>query len=104
MLSFHALPHRVDGDKEYCTHRVDVVEKEIETIPICTNYTNMMRGINVQDQYKSVYSCQVGTYKWWHMVFMSLLNSITINIFIIHKATCSHFDLEQTLSHLEFQM
>jgi hypothetical protein len=44
--------------------RVGHVRKAVETSPMHYQYTRYMRGVDVADQLRDEYSCQVRTHKW----------------------------------------
>jgi hypothetical protein len=45
------------------------VRKALETSPMHYQYTTYMRGVDVADQLREEYTCQVRTQKWWHRLF-----------------------------------
>lgn len=74
---------------------------ELSTSPIHLEYTTYMRGVDVADQLRGEYSCQVRSHKWWHRIFFFLLDTTMVNGYILHCH--SSMGLAQPpMSHLEF--
>jgi hypothetical protein len=47
-------------------------------------YTTFMRGVNVTDQLQALYSSQSQSHKWWHWIFLALLDIAEVNIYIMY--------------------
>ena len=62
-----------------------------------------MRGVDVSDQLRGEYSCQVRSHKWWHRLFFFLLDTAKVNSWIIHKFFAKR-DGQKALEHVQFTM
>ena len=62
-----------------------------------------MRGVDVSDQLRGEYSCQVRSHKWWHRLFFFLLDTARVNSWIIHKSFAKR-DGQKALEHVQFTM
>ena len=82
MLSSFGLPTTADGSKVYC-------RKIINGVPKSPNH--IMRSIDIANQVRGVYSCEISIHKWWHRLFFFLLDNTVVNIFLMHKIACESF-------------
>ena len=60
-------------------------QKEFYTSPILLEYQKHMRGVDLIDQHRVAYSSQLQTRKWWHRLFIFVLDSSIGNSYILYK-------------------
>jgi hypothetical protein len=85
LLSTHSPPTPAPGMKVKVPRRRGAVRKRINTSPVLKEYTTYMRGVDVADQLREVYTCRRATHKWWHRLFFFLLDTTICNMYIIYK-------------------
>ena len=73
------------------------------TSPIHLEYTMKMRGVDVNDQLRASYTTFTRSKKWWHRIFMFLLDVAITNLWILHKYLCVALE-KKAMTHLEFMM
>jgi hypothetical protein len=104
LLSSHANPlprdplHPDTVPRTVCGRKIHV-----PTSPVHLAYTTWMRGVDVSDQLRGEYSCQVRSHKWWHRLFFFMVDTCRVNSWIIHKSWCKSAG-KRPLDHLEFTM
>jgi hypothetical protein len=104
LLSTHANPLSIDPlHPETVPRQQGSQRMQIPTSPILKAYTKWMRGVDVSDQLRGEYSCQVRSHKWWHRLFFFLLDTSRVNSWIIHKS-CSRQGGKKALEHVDFTM
>ena len=57
---------------------------EFPTSPILLLYQAGMRGVDIVDQQRQEYSTQLHSHKWWHRIFMFILDSQLLNSYILY--------------------
>lgn len=65
-------------------------------------YNKCMGGVDLFDQYKSFYSIQQKSRRWWLKFFYYLLDSCIVNSFINYNCT-TNFKKPKGLTHLQFR-
>ena len=60
----------------------------IPTSSQLVEYITWMRGVDVADQLRASYSCQVQSHIWWHHIFFFLLDLTVVNMYIIYLECC----------------
>ena len=71
LLSTHAVLVDLPGDSTSTVlRRTGAVRNLIPTSPIHLKYTTYMHGVDVADQLRASYSCQIRSHKWWHRIFL----------------------------------
>lgn len=104
LLSTHASPVSHDSSNPDTVPRtIRGCKIEIPTSPVHKAYTTWMRGVDVSDQLRGEYSCQVRSHKWWHRFFFFLLDTARVNSWIFHKA-CTRNAGKEALEHVQFTM
>jgi hypothetical protein len=104
LLSTHANPLSTDANNPKTVPRRDGAQRrEIPTSPVHKAYTKWMRGVDVSDQLRGEYRCQVRSHKWWHRLFFFLLDMARINSWIMHKC-CTRRAGKKALEHVNFTM
>lgn len=78
-------------------------KREIPTSPVHKAYTTWMFDVDVSDQLRGEYSCQVRSHKWWHCLFFFMIDRCQVNSRIIYKSYCKRAR-KQPLDHLELTM
>jgi hypothetical protein len=48
-----------------------------------------MRGVDVQDALRALYTVQIATKRWWTRLYFFGLDSILTNSFILYKEVCA---------------
>ena len=73
LILTHALPIQAPCEFPMITvpRWNSAVQNGIPTSPVVLKYTMDMRGVDVADQLRASFSCQVWSHKWWHHVFFS---------------------------------
>ena len=77
--------------------------KSIPASPPQQEYPMYMRGVDIQDQLRGTHSTQIFTKKWWHRIYIFLLDTALTNTFIMHKHVCTEKGLK-SLDHKTFQL
>ncbi len=62
-----------------------------------------MCGVDVTNQLRGSYACQVYTHTWWHRLLLFLLDTTCANMWILHKQECSWKGVPWS-AHLDFQL
>lgn len=75
--------------------------KQVPTSPIHLEYTSKMRGVDVNDQLRGVYTTLTKSHKWWHRLFFFLLDVGITNSYIMHQHLSVHF-LKKPKTHMNF--
>jgi hypothetical protein len=92
LLSTHAVlvpPEGVELPK--VVQRVRGMEAEVDTSPMQKEYTDNMRGVDVANHTRDVYSSQTRSHKWWHRLFRFLIDTSTTNSFKIYNGLCDDY-------------
>jgi hypothetical protein len=84
--------------------RNGAVRENIPTSPMLVEYTTFMRGVDVADQLRASYSSQIWSHKWWHRIFMALLDITEVNIYIMYLDRCKQVrnPKKTPMTHLQF--
>jgi hypothetical protein len=64
------------------------IREEIPTSPMLLEYTTYMRGIDVADQLRTSYSSLSRSKKWWHRIFLAILNVTEVNMYTMYLDRC----------------
>jgi hypothetical protein len=84
--------------------RNGAIREEIQTSPVHFEYTKHMRGVFVADQLRASYSCQNRSHKWWHRVFLFLIDMTVVNMFIMYSNECKNGEHPpRPMTHLQFR-
>jgi hypothetical protein len=73
------------------------------TSPMHLEYTTHMRGVDVADQLHASYSTQNRIHKWWHRIFVFLLDMTVVNMYIIYLVECE-MQSKPPFTHLQFRV
>jgi hypothetical protein len=105
LLSTHARPVVVEGEERPTVPRRNgAIREAIPTSPVHLEYTTHMRGVDVADQLRSNYSCQVRTHKWWHRIFYFLLDMSVVNMYLMYLECWKKFPIgTRPMAHLQFR-
>lgn len=76
------------GEDSYAGRWVGRERIEFPTSPILLQYQAGMRGVDLVDQQRQEYSTQLHSHKWWHRIFMFVLDSQLLNSYILYA--CDH--------------
>jgi hypothetical protein len=104
LLSTHAPPI-MPGNPRDCTvpRRDGALRPDIPTSPVLQEYTKNMRGLDVADHIRGNYTYQVRTHKWWHRIYMFLLDLSTTQIYLYYLEILKKLDkLHEAITHLQF--
>lgn len=63
------------------------------TSPILLQYQSNMRGVDIVDQEVQEYTVQFRSHKWWHKLFMFVLDSSLVNTYVMYEAHCVELGL-----------
>lgn len=98
-IGFPCMPH------DEVPHRNGVVREKVPTSSMLVEYTNFMRGIDVINQLWASYSSQSLGHKWWHRIFLALLDITKVNIYIIYLDRCKQGSnpKKNPMMHLHFK-
>jgi hypothetical protein len=105
LLSTHARLVVVEGEERpTIPRRNGAIQEAIPTSPVHLEYTTHMRGVDVADQLRSNYSCQVRTHKWWHRIFYFLLDMSVVNMYLMYLECWKKFPIgTRPMAHLQFR-
>lgn len=84
-LSTHASPISVNCFTQRWIHGRHVL---LPTCPVILEYITHMRGIDVVDHRRANYTCQLRTRKWWHRIFLFLVDSSIGNAYVLYDLDC----------------
>jgi hypothetical protein len=63
-----------------------------------------MHGVDVANQLRSNYSCQVRIHKWWHRIFYFLLDMSVVNMYLMYLKCWKKFPIgTRPMVHLQFR-
>ena len=74
------------GEDSFAGRWVGRERVEFPTSPILLQYQAGMRGMDLVDQQCQEYTTQLHSHKWWHRVFMFILDSQLLNSHILYAA------------------
>jgi hypothetical protein len=105
ILSTHAQPIGFPCKPvDVVPRRNGPVCEEIQSSPMHKEYTTYMRGIDVADQLRASYSCQVRSHKWWHRIFYFLLDMTIVNMYIMYLSILGRQRIRKVpITHLQFR-
>jgi hypothetical protein len=105
LLSSHAQPIGFPCQPvDVVPHRNGAIRDEIHSSPMHKEYTTYMRGVDVADQLRASYSCQVRSHKWWHCIFYFLLDMTIVNMYIMYLSILGRQRLRKVpITHLQFR-
>jgi hypothetical protein len=68
-------------------------------------YTTFMRGVDVANQLQALYSLQSKSHKWWHRIFLALLDIAKANIYIMYLDLCKQGPNQKKnpMTHLQYK-
>jgi hypothetical protein len=103
LLSTHTRPVVLEGEEiPTVLRRNGAIREAIPTSLVCLEYTTHMRGVDVADQLRSNYSCQVRTHKWWHRIFYFLLDMSVVNMYLMYLECWKKFPIgTRPMAHLQ---
>jgi hypothetical protein len=85
-------------------HRNGAIREGIQTSHVHFEYMKHMRGVDVVDQLQASYSNQNQSHKWWHGVFLFLIDMTVINMFIMYLDECKNGEHPlRPMTHLQFR-
>jgi hypothetical protein len=80
------------------------IREEIQSCPMHKEYTTYMRGVDVADQLRASYSCQVRSHKWWHRIFYFLVDMTLVNMYIMYMSILARERIKKVpITHLQFR-
>lgn len=109
LISTHSNPIQAPCERVVTVPRRNgVVREQVQTSPVLLEYTTHMRGVDVADQLRASYSCQVRSHKWWHRIFFFLLDVSVVNMYVIYLDCVAHHNLHRRIpippmTHLQFK-
>jgi len=103
LLSTSKVPLSFPCEVVQVPRRVGQHVYQIPTSPVHLEYTMYMQGVDVADQLRGSYSCQVRSHKWWHHLFYFLIDTTVVNMWILHKEFLARNRHEkESLIHFKF--
>ena len=72
------------GEDSYAGRWVGRERVQFPTSPILLQYQARMRGVDLVDQQHQEYSTQLHSHKWWHRIFIFVLDSQLLNAYILY--------------------
>lgn len=85
LLSTHAESIPQPGERPFVWRKIGGKNKKVRIGPMHLQYTRNMRGVDIADQLRTVYSSLTRSHKWWHHLFFYLLGTTVCNTWIIHS-------------------
>ena len=83
--------------------RNGAVQEQVLTSSIHLEYTMHMRGVDVANELRALYSTQYQSHIWSHRVFFFLTDMTVLNMYLIYLNKCKNRDPPKTpLNHLQF--
>lgn len=74
------------GEDSYAGRWVRRERIDFPTSPILLQYQAGMQGVDIVDQQRQEYSTQLHSHKWWHRIFLFVLDLQLLNSYILY--TC----------------
>lgn len=71
-------------ENAYAGRWVQRKREEFPTSPILLQYQRSMRGVDLVDQQRQEYSVQLHSHKWWHRLFLFILDSSLLNSYVLY--------------------
>jgi hypothetical protein len=104
LLSTHAQPIGFPCQPVDVVPRQNgAIREEIQSSPMHKEYTTYMHGVDVVDQLRASYSCQVRSHKWWHPIFYFLLDMKIVNMYIMYLSILDRQRQKKVpITHLQF--
>jgi hypothetical protein len=106
LISTHAKPIGFPCmPRNEVPRRNEPIWEEIPTSPILLEYTTYMRRVDVADQLRASYSSQSRSKKWWHRIFLAMLDVTEVNIYIMYLDRCRQGPnpVRHPMKHLQFK-
>jgi hypothetical protein len=105
LLSTHAPPITPGNPRDCTIPRRDGARRpDIPTSPVLQEYTTNMRRVDVADHIRGNYTYQVHTHKWWHQIYMFLMDLSSVQMYLYYLQILK--DLEKSheaITHLQFK-
>ena len=76
---------------------------EVPSSPMHRQYVEYMRGVDVADQLRGSYSCQLRCHKWWVKIFHLVLDQTMVNSYVTWKKEVEQLG-SPVMSHLKFKI
>jgi hypothetical protein len=85
--------------------RNGAIREQVPTSPVLQEYTKFMRGVDVANQLQALYSSLSRSHKWWHRVFLAMLDVTEVNMYIMYLDQCARrpHPLWHPMTHIQFK-
>jgi hypothetical protein len=85
--------------------RNGTIREQVPTSLVLWEYTKFMRGVDVADQLRASYSFLSRSHKWWHRVFLALLDVTEVNMCIMYVDQCKQgpHPRRRPMTHIQFK-
>jgi hypothetical protein len=101
------LSTKQDAWRPNCT----IVRKErgrrfamlVPSSPVQQEYEEFMRGIDMTDHYRGLYTIQLRCHKWWIKVYAFVFDQSLVNMLIMYRERCLEIG-QKPLSHMKFNI
>jgi hypothetical protein len=105
LISTHAQPIGFPFQPvDVVPRRNGAIREDIQSSPMHKEYTTYMCGVDVADQLRASYSCQVRSHKWWHRIFYFLLDMTIVNMYIMYLSILKRQRVRKVpITHLQFR-
>ena len=106
LISIHAIPIGfpcMPIDEVPC--RNGAIREQVPTSHVLQEHTKFMRGVNVADQLWVSYSFLSRSHKWWHRVFLAILDITEVNMNIMYVDQCKQgpHPRRRPMTHIQFK-
>lgn len=75
----------------------------VPSTPVHLQYQTFMRGVDVTDQLRTTYSCQLSSHKWWKKILCFVVDQQLVNARIIHNECYEDLGMP-LIDHMHFNM
>jgi hypothetical protein len=78
---------------------------KIPTSSVLLVYITFIRGVDIIDQVRALYSSLSRSHKWWHWIFLALLDIMEVNMYIMYLDHCKQGpnSVIHPMMHLRFK-
>jgi hypothetical protein len=107
LISTHAIPIGFPCmPVDTVPRKHGAVRDDVQTSPIFVEYTTFMRGVDIANQLRASYSSQTRNHKWWHRVFIAMLDVTKVNMYIMYLSWCKEGPnpIRHPMNHLQFKV
>jgi hypothetical protein len=111
LIKMHKHRQMLSTKQDAWQPNCSVVQKErgrrlamvVPSSPVQQEYEEFMRGIDVTDHYRGLYTIQLRCHKWWIKVFAFVFDQSLVNMPIMYRERCLEVG-QKPLSHMMFNI